>query len=121
MSLGDGLARALRRYIHAKSEFGLRALLMGEADIYAAGKRRHNESSTNGNGHGRNPAGNGNCEPAASATGKVPAALLATKRLDARDIQWQQAQYKVLCPDCQSLLRFSEGCMTCEGCGYSKC
>jgi len=25
------------------------------------------------------------------------------------------------CPDCASMLQFQEGCMTCRGCGYSKC
>lgn len=25
------------------------------------------------------------------------------------------------CPQCASMLQFQEGCMTCRGCGYSKC
>jgi ribonucleoside-diphosphate reductase alpha chain len=32
LSLGDGLARALDRYLAAKARFGLKALLLGEAD-----------------------------------------------------------------------------------------
>jgi ribonucleoside-diphosphate reductase alpha chain len=117
MSLGDGLARGLRRYMHAKSECGLRALLMGEADMNASGKRRPT-APTNGNGNGNGSShGDGNGSNAAT---KGPA-LLQTARLDGRGFQWQQTQYKVLCPDCQGVLRFSEGCMACEACGYSKC
>ncbi len=33
MSLADGLARALHRYLDAKAEFGLEALLLGKADV----------------------------------------------------------------------------------------
>ena len=35
MSLGDGLACALKKYLRAKERFGLRALLLGEADLAA--------------------------------------------------------------------------------------
>jgi len=117
MSLGDGLARALRRYIQVKSEVGLRALLMGEADLKSVGKHRHANGKTNGNGAGGHGNGHGN----SSAGTTTAPSLVAANRLDARGIQWQQTQYKVLCPDCQSLLKFSEGCMACEACGYSKC
>ena len=33
MSLGDGLARALHRYMLKKADVGLRALILGETDI----------------------------------------------------------------------------------------
>jgi hypothetical protein len=56
-----------------------------------------------------------------SATEAETAPRLAPSRLDALGIQWQQTQYKVRCPDCQGELRFSEGCVTCDGCGFSKC
>jgi ribonucleoside-diphosphate reductase alpha chain len=112
MSLGDGLARGLRRYMRAKAEFGLEALLMGKADIAALDKAR---PGSNGNGQSagdrKNGNGNGNNNSAPQVLG----------RLEARGIQWQQTQYKVICPDCQGKLRFSEGCMVCEACGFSKC
>jgi len=38
MSLADGLARALRRYMEAKQKSGLRALLLGESDCSDSGK-----------------------------------------------------------------------------------
>jgi hypothetical protein len=33
----------------------------------------------------------------------------------------QREQYKVICPDCRFPLRFVEGCVKCESCGYSRC
>jgi ribonucleoside-diphosphate reductase alpha chain len=33
----------------------------------------------------------------------------------------QQNMYKVKCPECSGLLSFSEGCIKCNSCGYSKC
>jgi len=30
-------------------------------------------------------------------------------------------RFKVICPDCQNPLRFAEGCIKCEICGYSHC
>lgn len=134
MSLGDGLARALRRYTQVKAEFGLRAILMGEADINAAGKRAapgNGHGSGNGNGHGTNgnvdngdghAAGAGNGKGVARAAGETrsrPKASLS--RAETQGLSWQHMQYKVLCPDCQSALRFGEGCLTCEACGFSKC
>ena len=29
--------------------------------------------------------------------------------------------FKVKCPECESVLSFSEGCVKCPSCGYSKC
>ena len=119
MSLGDGLARALRRYTQVKDRFGLHALLLGDANMDSLGRPRTpkvGNGKTNGrDGNGRNgdnpsPASNHEKEDH-----RVPS------RLEAQGIQWQQTQYKVLCPDCQGRLRFSEGCMVCEACGFSKC
>ena len=110
MSLGDGLARALRKFIRAKTQFGLRAILMGECSLDALDKPVSDERPAGpvaGNGNGN---GNGV---------KKPAAKMA--RLDPLGMQWQQTQYKVVCPDCQSALRFNEGCVSCESCGFSKC
>ncbi|MBI1827088.1 MAG: vitamin B12-dependent ribonucleotide reductase [Planctomycetes bacterium] len=112
MSLGDGLARALRRYMLAKQEKGLRALLLGDTSVDAAAKKT---VGTNGNGNG-----NGHHSTDADESGGS-AAVPAPNKLDAHGIQWQQTQFKVRCPDCQGELRFGEGCMTCAACGFSKC
>jgi hypothetical protein len=123
MSLGDGLARALRKYMRAKQEQGLLLLLTGGRGIDAAKPKTAGENGTgngNGNGHGNGHGnGSGTVAKAAPAGEVVPKAL--PSRFDALGIQWQQTQYKVRCPDCQGELRFSEGCVTCDSCGFSKC
>ncbi len=45
LSLGDGLARALDRYLDAKRQFGLKALLLGEADTSSVPASRHDHSA----------------------------------------------------------------------------
>jgi ribonucleoside-diphosphate reductase alpha chain len=120
MSLGDGLARGLKRYLEAKRECGLKPLLLGEATIDASGRPHRIQgkgSNGNGNGHGNgHRLGDGAAEVVVERFGNP-----APSRFEAHGIQWQQTQYKVRCPDCQGELRFSEGCMTCDGCGFSKC
>jgi ribonucleoside-diphosphate reductase alpha chain len=111
MSLGDGLARGLQKYVRAKKDLGLRGLLIGEVDMDPSPAA--SPSKVNGNGHG-NGHGNGNGH-------KVPRTQSALPPGRYDGMQWQQAQFKVRCPDCQGELRFNEGCMTCETCGFSKC
>lgn len=115
MSLGDGLARGLQKYIRAKKDYGLRGLLMGDVDMDAPPSVGTSKTNGNGNGHGSGAGkghGNGHRVPR-------PQSALPPGRHDG--MQWQQAQFKVRCPDCQGELRFNEGCMTCEACGFSKC
>jgi ribonucleoside-diphosphate reductase alpha chain len=111
MSLGDGLARGLQKYVRAKKDFGLRGLLMGEVDVDAPPAASPAMAAGNGHSHGN---GNGNGHKAPKSQAALPPG-----RYDG--MSWQQAQFKVRCPDCQGELRFSEGCMTCEACGFSKC
>jgi ribonucleoside-diphosphate reductase alpha chain len=125
MSLGDGIARGLRRYLRAKQDKGLVGLLIGDEALEALGRkpRDPDDGGTNGNGGGKAKNGNG-AKP--SVAGTAAATLERTaksvpSRMDALGIQWQQTQYKVRCPDCQSELRFGEGCVTCDSCGFSKC
>ncbi|MFQ5412869.1 MAG: adenosylcobalamin-dependent ribonucleoside-diphosphate reductase [Phycisphaerae bacterium] len=155
MSLGDGLARALRRYTDAKTRFGLRSLLLGDYSVDALHAPTHPSKhvTPSGNGHGgSNGSGNGDGCSAGNGHGKhdhhgktlrattAAAAEAASPRSwtggersvfgqaapvgavpDVMGMQWQQAKFKVLCPDCHSPLRFSEGCETCDACGYARC
>lgn len=117
MSLGDGLARALMKYTRVKAQVGLRALLVGDFDPAQITDRQ-----VNGNGKSHHP--NGHVPGPKTSPAKETAAPIMERvpnRFEAFGIQWQQTQYKVICPDCQSPLRFGEGCMTCESCGFSKC
>ncbi len=118
MSLGDGLARGLIKYTRAKNKFGLKALLVGESNADTV----QEVSQSGGNGRQGNGS-NGRKKLTADPGPAVPAPVGTPipSRMDAQGIQWQQAQYKVLCPDCQHALRFSEGCVTCDACGFSKC
>jgi ribonucleoside-diphosphate reductase alpha chain len=92
MSLADGLARALRRYLNAKEEYGLEALLLGRvpAEAWTAGTKPSRTKSGGGNGGG------------VSAPN-------------------QAANYKLKCPSCTAILAFEEGCVKCYDCGFSLC
>ena len=118
MSLGDGLARALRKYVRAKNHRGLRALVLGETGPTDQNEQQSDLSKTNGNGNGR---ANGHGQGTLASIEIEERAETVPNRMDGLDIQWQQTQYKVICPDCQCPLRFGEGCVTCENCGFSKC
>ncbi len=125
MSLGDGLARALQRYQQAKAELGLRGLLLGEVEAETE-KASEGPASEEKKGDGNGSNGRGNGKSGGNGRGRgVPARSAATaavpSRLEALGFQWQQKQYKVICPDCRHPLRFSEGCVTCDACGFSKC
>ncbi|MFQ5591109.1 MAG: vitamin B12-dependent ribonucleotide reductase [Phycisphaerae bacterium] len=117
MSLGDGLARGLKRYMHAKAERGLRALLVGDAP---AGGSEESRSSTGARGNGKGGNG-GPYQHRAQADGVSSSPPAALPRSEVNGFQWQQTQYKVVCPDCQGQLRFGEGCVFCDACGFSKC
>jgi len=104
MSLGDGLARALIKYQRAKEKFGLRALLLGEADLVELSREwRRAERSGNGNGNGRR-----------YVTGDATAGWGS-----ASDVA--KTAFKLKCPECQSPLVFTEGCVKCNSCGYAQC
>lgn len=123
MSLGDGLSRALRKYMRCKAEVGLRALLTGERNADELDEQRAAHGKGNGQGNGSGSRGkNGKPKPAGQvAMVRGGGGMPAPTRLDVQGIQWQQMQYKVLCPDCQNALRFGEGCVVCEACGFSEC
>jgi ribonucleoside-diphosphate reductase alpha chain len=94
MSLADGLAKALQRYLDAKKQHGLHALLLGTATPSVAET---------------------NMVPRESV---LPSAALPTKGKAPRR---ETASYKIKCPACQGELAFQEGCVKCHGCGFSQC
>lgn len=65
MSLADGLAKALQKYLNAKAKFGLRAILLGEVDPETL--------ATAGNGSGHPPGGSRLNGPAGAFKVKCPA------------------------------------------------
>jgi ribonucleoside-diphosphate reductase alpha chain len=96
MSLGDGLAKALARYLDAKRRHGLHALLLGTAnlDVPAAPSSTSASSSAPSTPP---PTSSGNGQP--------------------RNV----GHYKIHCPQCDGELAFQEGCVKCHGCGFSQC
>ncbi len=98
MSLADGLATALSRYLQAKEQSGLHALLLGTAgapELDKTGYQRVPESVI---------------VAAAATPGAKPAG-------QPRNV----SQYKLKCPACTSVLSFEEGCVKCHSCGFSQC
>jgi len=91
MSLADGLGKTLHRYQVAKETYGIGAILMGEINFDKLPGLKVLES---GNATGANTDEVG-------TTGNN--------------------LFKVKCPECGNVLSFSEGCVKCPSCGFSKC
>ena len=140
MSLGDGLARALRKYQRAKERFGLQDLLLGrvdwsELDLPVTATSTEKRKNGNGNGGGKqgngsnggsNGGGNGSGKPIAECPVTDPKrhagtaeALVANCAASVSNSL--NAAFKLYCPECQSLLAHGEGCIKCEACGYAHC
>ena len=108
--------RALEKYARAKTKFGLMNLVMGRFDVAELDKDWLEIRTGGGSGARTNGNGNGN----GHSTGTSAATI--SQRLDnAVESSVHEEQYKVLCPDCQNALRFAEGCVKCESCGFSQC
>lgn len=102
MSLADGLAKALHKYLSAKREFGVHSILLGEFDL--------SQLTTNGNGNGH--------------AGSTPATSIAAQpaKVQGRLGSGQGGAFKVKCPACDTgVLAFEEGCSKCYECGFSQC
>lgn len=130
MSLGDGLAQALKRYVKAKERHGLKSLLLGETDPseldseYVASRATAHANGGNGHNGGDafHPAGDSPLpSPAVMRVGMeaerapdlAPMATAVATRPD----------FKLKCPDpdCTGTLYKSEGCVKCVSCGYAQC
>ncbi len=106
MSLPDGLAKAIHRYLDAKHQFGLEALLLGRATLdgpTAAAIAAQAPASTSA--------------PAAPA----PAPAFKPTARPAAASPRNVGAYKLKCPACEGELAFMEGCVKCHGCGFSQC
>lgn len=114
MSLGDGLAQALKRYMRAKERFGLRPLLLGDVD---PAELESNASSTPTNGNGN---GNGHHAVQVEETDAAPTAPDRWAEPVARPVAARHS-YRLKCPECESDLDMGEGCTKCHSCGYSQC
>ncbi len=132
MSLGDGLAKALRRYQRAKERHGLTALLLGRVDPAEIDSEPHasrRNGGNGGNGGHDEPEGNGGHAAAGSALREESFALSAARagadgavapdpgRLFDRTTRG----YTLKCPECGEALDLAEGCKTCHHCGWSQC
>ena len=93
MSLADGLATGLQRYIAAKESHGLRHLLLGGHDL---AETSDEIPMATGRSNFKKP--NGSEEPPQNV-----------------------GSYKLKCPSCTYVLAFQEGCVKCHSCGFSQC
>ena len=108
------LVEDFQRLRGREAGFLVRDLMGGVGD--GDSKQTAGGDGRNGNGNGRN---GGAVDQGVLIKPKQQGS--APTRLDAQGMQWQQKQFKVTCPDCHGQLRFSEGCVTCDACGFSKC
>lgn len=135
MSLGDGLARALLKYQRAKEAFGLRDLLLGEADLsqldrspYAGTTHARSSSVVPGNKSGNggaNGRGNGNgrrLEVRHAKAAYTDSQMETSVPPGEADVsQLRSNAFKVKCPECGQNLHLAEGCRMCAHCGYAAC
>ena len=105
MSLADGLAVALQRYLNAKEQAGLHSLLLGgaEPDLARTDFVRREEIAK--------------AMSASAATAAAEPAAAKKPQATPRNV----SQYKLKCPACSSVLAFEEGCVKCYSCGFSQC
>lgn len=125
MSLGDGLARAMQKYMRAKERFGLRNLLLGEYDLAELDRPASAlPGKTNGNGNGKSK-GHELVSEVRHATAAHGAPVLGSPTLagsvGVSRIERDRLAFKVKCPECGDALVFSEGCNKCPSCGWAQC
>ena len=113
MSLGDGLAQALKRYMRAKERHGLKALLLGEIEPEKLEEESIAGVKAPGNGNGGHAKNGGAGDITIAAANRLldPAARQVSLR----------SSYRIKCPECGSDLDTGENCVKCHGCGYAQC
>ncbi len=144
MSLADGLATALSRYLAAKEENGLHALLLGTASpnldktgYYKASEAANAAAAAHVANRSAAPSGAPRtvAPPDAGAPGNVaqsnegaPRNVAQSNSGAPRNVAQSNsgaprnvAQYKLKCPSCVGILSFEEGCVKCHACGFSQC
>jgi ribonucleoside-diphosphate reductase alpha chain len=97
MSLPDGLAKAIHRYLDAKKQYGLEALLLGRATL------------------------DGPAAPVAAASAPAAPTAAPAPKAPSGTAPRNVGHYKLKCPACEGELAFMEGCVKCHGCGFSQC
>ncbi len=99
-SLGDGLAKAIAKYLHAKNNSGIKSLILGQELL----PNDQNCDTMSMKGHNITT----NFE-------NVENALPDTQKKQFLD------NFKIKCPSCDGVLSFVEGCVKCYSCGFSQC
>ncbi|MCK6456949.1 MAG: vitamin B12-dependent ribonucleotide reductase [Phycisphaerae bacterium] len=124
MSLGDGLAQALKRYQRAKERYGMKALLLGDVDPAELESASLVKPSGNGDkSHGVEHGGRATAATTApgSSSSAPKGADGAAAPSSGRFSDWIVSGYKVKCPECGDDLDLGEGCKKCHNCGWAQC
>jgi len=100
ISLADALGKSLRRYNLAKRTYGLTNILTGKINFDELPTIKDLEQQES--------------FPVSLDAGAQSKPLVESASTDSN-------LYKAKCPECGRVLSFSEGCVKCTGCGYSKC
>jgi len=96
ISLADALGKSLHRYNLAKRTYGLNDILTGKINFEELPALK-------------------DLEPQEMISEEEPAKPLIEAAGNVTNL------YKQKCPECNGILSFSEGCVKCPECGYSKC
>jgi ribonucleoside-diphosphate reductase alpha chain len=121
MSLGDGLARALQKYLRARERFGLRALLLGEYDLADLDKPIPAPGKGNGNGNGNGKGHEHASEVRHALTAHGSSAAEGPAMPGSAGAPTARLAFKLKCPECGESLTFAEGCNKCYKCGWAQC
>jgi ribonucleoside-diphosphate reductase alpha chain len=97
MSLADGLGKSLKRYSLAKRTYGLSDILTGKINFDVLPALKDLEQQNH------------------SVEEAIAAKLPLVEAVSDSNI------YKEKCPECGGVLSFSEGCVKCPNCGFSRC